>query len=374
MLNAMNIKEKNKPWLSVFFPAYNEEKNIETLVRDAHRVLSRLKKEYEIIIVNDGSRDQTGEIADRLALENPRVRVIHHSPNQGYGAALLSGFQAARGEYVFFTDADLQFDLKEIKKLLVYVPAYDVVLGFRAKRRDPFMRLLNAWGWNKLNRFLFGLRVKDIDGAFKLFKTHIVKQIPVVSRGAMLSAELLTRLQREGIEFKEVPVTHLPRRAGEPTGAKPAVILRAFKEMLSLYVGELGGTHFQVMSFATIGIANTLIDVVAYTALTRGNEFFAVHLITTKILTFFLGSVFSFFTNRYVTFRRRGGSFWGEAVRFYTTVGIGIVVNASSLYVFHSVLGVHDLLAVLFATAVTFIVNFLFTKFWVFKVPQSQTI
>jgi hypothetical protein len=130
--------------------------------------------------------------------------------------------------------------LEELKDLVQYVPDHDVVIGYRAKRRDPLMRLLNAKGWNILNRMLFGLRVRDIDCAFKLFKRDLVKDLPVKARGAMLSAEFLIRLQRRGIIFKEIPVTHLPRLKGSPTGAKPAVIIRAFKEMLQIYNNELG--------------------------------------------------------------------------------------------------------------------------------------
>lgn len=221
--------------LSIFFPAYNEEANIGATIKTALDVAEQLNIPYEIIVVNDGSKDKTAEIAASFSRQYPQVRVINHPVNQGYGAAVLSGIKAAKYSHVFFTDADLQFDLYELYKLLEFVPDYQAVLGYRAKRRDPWMRLANAKGWNILNRLLFGLQVKDIDCAFKLFKTDVVQNLPVKSRGAMLSAEILINLQRRGVAFKEVPVTHLPRVAGSPTGAKPAVILRAFKEMLFAY-------------------------------------------------------------------------------------------------------------------------------------------
>ncbi len=226
--------------LSILFPAYNEEANIEETICQAKAVAEKITTDYEIIVVNDGSKDLTADIVDLLAHNDSHIKVVHHSPNQGYGAAVWSGIQAAKGDYVFFTDADLQFDLSELTKLVEHVPAHDIVIGYRAKRMDPFIRLVNAKGWNVLNRILFGLKVKDIDCAFKLFKRDIVKDLPVQSRGAMLSAELLIRLQRQGIVFKEVPVTHLPRVAGSPTGAKLSVIFRAFKEMLKVFMGELG--------------------------------------------------------------------------------------------------------------------------------------
>jgi glycosyltransferase involved in cell wall biosynthesis len=187
--------------LSVFFPAYNEEENIENSVREAERVLQVLTNDYEIIVVNDGSKDATGSIADRLAEENQRVKVVHHSPNQGYGAAVWSGMQAATKDYIFFTDADLQFKLEEITCLIEHIDTYDVVIGYRAKRQDPPLRLLNAWGWNLLNRIAFGLTIRDVDSAFKLFKREVVQHVPVISRGAMFSAELMIRLERQGIVF-----------------------------------------------------------------------------------------------------------------------------------------------------------------------------
>lgn len=226
--------------ISIFFPTYNEEDSISRAVREAEAVLKNITDTYEVIIVDDGSTDSTPSIAERLAVENAKVRVVRHYRNQGYGAALWSGLQASRYEYVFFTDADLQFDLSELTKLTDFVPEYEVVLGYRAPRRDPFMRLLNAWGWNKLNRLLFGLKVRDIDCAFKLFKRTTVASLPLKARGAMISAEMLIRLSRKGVVWKEVPVTHVPRQAGVATGAKPSVIIRAFKELFFMYRGELG--------------------------------------------------------------------------------------------------------------------------------------
>jgi glycosyltransferase involved in cell wall biosynthesis len=371
------MKQKS---LSVFFPAYNEEENIERAVAEAAEALEPLQIKYEIIIVNDGSTDDTAAIAERLSRINPHVRVIHHNPNQGYGAAVWSGIQAAQYEYTFFTDADLQFDLQEIKKLLAHAGEYSVVLGYRAKRQDPLIRLVNAKGWNILNRILFGLKVKDIDAAFKLFKTDLVQKLPIKSRGAMMSAELLIRLQRMGIIFKEVPVTHLPRLHGEATGAKPAVILRAFRELFSMYTGELGRgvTYLQVAMFGLIGVANTIIDVGSYTFLTRTFSLFALNVVATKIISFFFGTLFSFFMNRRWTFRRKERASLSEALRFYSTVGLGVVINAGAVYILHTRLGFYDLTAVGIATLITFAWGFLFSKFWVFrpsgKEEQSGTI
>lgn len=360
--------------LSVFFPAYNEEANIAQSVSEAEAVLKTVTNTYEIIIVNDGSKDRTGAIADELAEKNKHVRVVHHSPNQGYGAAVLAGMRAARYEYIFFTDADLQFNLEELKQLLQYIPEYEVVIGYRAKRRDPFMRLVNAKGWNILNRFLFGLRVHDIDCAFKLFRRSVVQDLPVKSRGAMMSAELLIRLQRKGIKFKEVPVTHLPRKFGSPTGAKPSVIFRAFKELFQTYRGELGSvTHRQLAKFAMVGVVNTILDLALYVILTRTTPYFADHLVITKALTFALASIFSFAVNRKWTFRRTTPIQLRELIRFYLTVGSALIINAASLFVLLRIFAGQDILAAIFATCASFVWNFTFSKLWVFRQREQRS-
>ncbi len=224
--------------ISVFFPAYNEEANVKKSVLQIKAVIEKLFNKYEIIVINDGSSDDTGKIADKLSEKYHQVKVVHHNSNRGYGGALISGFNKAQYDLVFFTDADLQFDLKEITKLLKFIDNYDVVIGYRKPRRDPFMRLVNAWGWKWLNYLLFGLRVRDIDCAFKLFTKKAIKSINIKSFGAMVSAEFLIKLKKKGYSFKEIPVSHLPRNAGNPTGAKPYVIIKAFKELWDFYLKQ----------------------------------------------------------------------------------------------------------------------------------------
>lgn len=361
--------------LSIFFPAYNEEENIVESVRRAEEVAREITDTYEIIVVNDGSKDRTGEVADELALDNDKVKVVHHSPNKGYGAAVWSGIQAAKYDYVFFTDSDLQFDLSELHNLVRFVPEYRIVLGYRARRQDPFMRRLNAKGWNILNRFLFGLKVDDIDCAFKLMDRSTVVDLDVESRGAMMSAEMLIRLSRAGVEFKEVPVSHLPRERGVQTGAHPKVILRAFRDMVRVFMGDLGKkVRVELLRFTGIGLVNTVIDIGAYIALTRSIGFFGSNLILTKALTFFLGSLFSFTFNRMWTFKYGGSLTIGELVRFYTTVGSSVLVNVASVYVLHSLFGLYDIVAVIIATGITFVWNFILTKVWVFREEPSHKV
>lgn len=220
------------PGISVVLPAYNEEENIPKTVTAVVESLKGITLDYEVIVVDDGSRDRTAEVTSELASQHPCVRLVRHELNRGYGGALHSGFCAATRDLVFMTDSDNQFDVGEISKLLPLVGVADLVIGYRAKRQDPFIRKLNAFGWNLLINVLFGYTARDVDCAFKLFKREILDNITIESRGATFSAEFLVRAKRKGYRIREVPVTHLPRLAGKPTGARIDVILRAFRELI----------------------------------------------------------------------------------------------------------------------------------------------
>jgi len=217
--------------LSLAFPAYNEQENISGLVRNALKVASKLTKDFEIIVVDDGSKDKTAEVAEELGKKYKQVKLIRHRKNQGYGAAVNTGLFAAKKQIVFFSDSDRQFNLKELPEFLKWIEDYDAIIGYRNPRRDSLMRLANAWGWKMLIFFLFGVSIIDIDCAFKAFKRKTLRKIKVESRGAMYSAELLIRLIGARAKMIQKPVGHYPRRAGNPTGAKPRVILRAFREL-----------------------------------------------------------------------------------------------------------------------------------------------
>jgi len=228
---------KNQPRrhsLSVFYPCYNEQDNVRRVVGEALAVLPSLSDDFEIILVNDGSRDRTGEIIDALAGEDERIRAVHHEVNRGYGGALQSGFRAATKDLVFYTDGDGQFDIAEIAKLLALIDSHDIVSGYRVRRQDGLMRRLNAWAWGRLVTWVLGFRCRDVDSAFKLYRREIFERIRMKSTGALIDAEILARAARAGYTLTEVPVTHRPRVAGTQTGAKLGVILRAFRELLRL--------------------------------------------------------------------------------------------------------------------------------------------
>jgi glycosyltransferase involved in cell wall biosynthesis len=224
--------------LSFFFPAHNEEANIEGLVSEALESLPSIAETFEIIAVNDGSRDRTQALADELTASHPGVvRAVHHPTNLGYGAALRSGFGAARFDLVAFTDGDRQFRVEDIARLterLAGPDEPDVIVGYRIRRADPLVRTVYARAYRLANRVFFGLRVTDVDCACKLFRREALDGINVESEGAFFSAELLIKLRAAGRSVVEVGVPHYPRLAGSPTGAKPQVILRAVRDFWRL--------------------------------------------------------------------------------------------------------------------------------------------
>jgi glycosyltransferase involved in cell wall biosynthesis len=226
--------------LSFFFPAHDEEANIEGLVQDALDSLPVIADTFEIIAVNDGSRDRTQVLADELTAANPVVvRAVHHPTNLGYGAALRSGFGAARYELVAFTDGDRQFRVEDIGRLterLAAEDAPDVVVGYRIQRADPIIRTLYARTYRLANRLFFGLPVTDVDCACKLFRREALDGIAVESDGAFFSAELLIKMEAAGRTVVEVGVPHYPRTAGSATGANPRVVFRAIRDFWRLRI------------------------------------------------------------------------------------------------------------------------------------------
>lgn len=222
--------------LSLVLPAHNEAENIEAVVRRALEVLPQVVADFEVIVVDDGSSDGTAEIADQLVEEDARVRVVHHEVNRGYGAALTSGFEAATGEAVMFMDSDRQFDIADIRALLPYVPHYDVVAGYRIKRRDPLYRLVYAKVFGLAVWVLFGLRMRDIDCAFKIFRADLLKGIELTTPGALINTELLIRMRQRGATIAQVGVHHYPRPAGESSGGSPKVVFRAMGETIRLWL------------------------------------------------------------------------------------------------------------------------------------------
>lgn len=223
------------PGLTVFLPAHNEEGNLERVVMGFCTELPNDADNYEVVIVDDGSHDRTGEIADRLAAADSHVKVVHHPINRGYGGAVISGIRAATLPYVLLCDGDGQFDPADVKLLAARIRDHDVVVGRRTRRADHLMRRVNGKAWTILVRILFGLRVGDVDCGFKLFRRELLKGMELHARGAMISTELMARLAGRGARICEVDVQHLPRLEGAQSGNSLKVVLRAFRELFVLY-------------------------------------------------------------------------------------------------------------------------------------------
>jgi glycosyltransferase involved in cell wall biosynthesis len=205
------------------------------MVCDALVAAARVSTVYEVVIVDDGSTDGTGEVGATLAEGYRQVRLVMHLTNRGYGAAVRTGISAARMPYVLLTDADLQFDLAELESFVPQLEEADVVVGYRLRRNDPPARRAAAAGWNWLVRLLYGLPFRDVDCAFKLFPRELLHELQLSSSGALFSTELLVRAREAGAVVAEVGVHHYPRMSGRPKGGNPRVVVRAFHELAQLH-------------------------------------------------------------------------------------------------------------------------------------------
>lgn len=221
--------------LSLFFPCHNEEANIGRVLADALRAASLVADRFEIIVVDDGSRDGTDEAVRRVMAESPEVRLVRHAVNRGYGEALRSGFRAARFPWVFYSDGDGQFDLQELPRLAASARNADIVSGVRLRRADPWHRKLNAFIFQCALRLFMGLRVKDVDCAFKLYRREVFDEMTLRASGAMIDAEVLSKARRNGRRIVSVGVSHRPRIAGVSSGGNPWVILKAMGEFWKLW-------------------------------------------------------------------------------------------------------------------------------------------
>jgi glycosyltransferase involved in cell wall biosynthesis len=226
--------------ISSVIPAYNEADAIAGTVEAVTRTLAALGADYEVIVVDDGSRDATAAIVRDLGRRWPAVRVISHGGNRGYGAALATGLAEATRELVFITDGDRQFDVRELAGFVPVLAEADLVIGYRRPRADPWVRRLYGWGWNALVNVLFGYVARDVDCAFKLFPRRIVQELDVRSTGHTFSPELLVKARRAGHRVAERRVSHYPRRVGQPKGARPGAIMRALYELARVRLEPAG--------------------------------------------------------------------------------------------------------------------------------------
>lgn len=226
--------------LSVFFPAYNEEGNIKNTVIKARDVLEKVAKDWEIIVVNDGSKDKTEEVVQELAKSDKRIRIITHNPNRGYGGAFKTGFTSAKYPWITFTDADGQFDFSEITDFIEKQKATNanIVIGYYKKRQVSKFKILTSKLWEYVVFFMFGLKVRDIDCGFKFVSKKVIDRVfPLESeRGAFISSEFLIKAKRKGFKIVEIPITHYPRTRGKGTGRDLKVIIQSFVDLFRLWL------------------------------------------------------------------------------------------------------------------------------------------
>ncbi|HSW90146.1 MAG TPA: glycosyltransferase family 2 protein [Patescibacteria group bacterium] len=224
--------------LSVFFPAFNEAENLEKLLAQAHDVLPTIARQFEVIVINDGSTDNTKAVVRKLQEKYDWLRILSHKTNLGYGAALKTGIEACTFDWTFWSDSDLQFDLHTLTTFLQYTGKYDAIIGYRAHRADTLLRKINGELYTRLINLLFDMKVRDIDCAFKLIKTSLLHESLITSASAFTSAEILIRLQRKHVKLMQLPVQHYKRRNGTPTGGSLRVIFKGLRETLSFFLSS----------------------------------------------------------------------------------------------------------------------------------------
>lgn len=222
--------------LSVFFPAYNEEKNIKSTVLNAKKVLERVASKWEILVINDGSEDKTAEVVRDLEKKDKRIKLVSHKVNKGYGGALKTGFERGKYEWIAFTDSDGQFDFSEIEKFIAKKETSDFILGYRLKRADSFIRKVFTWGWNLFPKIIFGMRARDYSCGFKMLKKDVFEDMkPLVGEEKVTQIEMIVKAQRKGYKISQVGVNHYPRKKGKATGANIFVVAKSVKDLLKLW-------------------------------------------------------------------------------------------------------------------------------------------
>lgn len=226
--------------ISVFLPAFNDEKTIGKLVTEALALLPSLADDYEVIVINDGSVDSTAAVLDELAKTSKHFRVIHHPRNQGYGAALRSGFRAAVKELVFYTDGDGQYDMNELALLVPLMKdKVDVVNGYKIKRQDDPHRAVTGAVYNRMARLFFRIPIRDVDCDFRLIRRKALERISLNSRSGAICVELVHKLASSGCVFKEVPVHHFERPYGRSQFFTPRRIAHTFAQFFALWWNDV---------------------------------------------------------------------------------------------------------------------------------------
>lgn len=356
METELKLKE-----VSAFFPAYNEEGNIENVVRTAIKVLDKHAEKYEVIVVDDGSSDKTAEIVNKISKEDNRVRIVSHEKNMGYGMALRTGFKNCKYEWIVFTDSDGQFDFTEFPNFIKEQKRTkaDLVVGWYLRRKVSIIRKINSKLWQLLIRILLGLKVRDIDCGFKFIRKKAIDSMTLTAeRGAFISTEFLTKAKEGGFKIVEIPATHHPRKAGQATGASLKVIISSFRDLYKI--------KKTFIRFFFVGATSSLISILLF------NLFFALKLSFTFSLLFSLLSsiIYNFTMNRYLTFSAGKGMLKDQIWKYAVVYSIAHGVNFGVSHIAESLLGSSTFmanLAVLIGIASSIPISFPGYLLWVFK-------
>ena len=225
--------------ISFFCPAYFDEENLPDLIPKVFDFLSKITNKFEILIIEDGSPDQTGAVAEELSRRYPNIRVIHHQRNLGYGVTLSDGFRSARYDYVMYTDGDNQYDVGEFEPYINLLEGVDIISGYATEKAVTPLRKIQSFLYNRLVKFLFFIDLKDINCSMKIYKKKVLDVIEIKSASAFIDTEMLIRAKRKGFTIAQFPVTHYPRKRGLASGSKPAVILATIKDMIKFRLGLL---------------------------------------------------------------------------------------------------------------------------------------
>lgn len=219
-----------------FFPAYNDQHTIENIVRTAGEELAKITSDFEVLVINDGSHDRTREILERLKFELPYLRVIHHETNLGYGAALITGFQNATKDLIFYTDGDGQYDVREVHNLIALLqPNTDLVNGYKIRRADPWHRIVIGEIYRRSMRCAFHLSMRDVDCDFRLVRRRVFESITLESRSGVICVEMARKFDQAGFLMAEVPVSHYPRLHGTSEFFRIRHLTHTFRGLLRIW-------------------------------------------------------------------------------------------------------------------------------------------
>lgn len=362
------MSPKINPTLSIIIPAFNEIKRIGKTLASIRAYVRDKRLACEVIVVDDGSTDGTSDFVEGLIADMPYLRVLRLPKNDGKGAAVKAGMLLAVGQQRLFMDADSSTDIREFDKLVPYVAqGFDVVVGSRRiegaviKTPQHMIREVLGGMFRTLTRAIVPLGIYDTQNGFKLFSAQVAQEIfgALETKGWSFDIEALLLARNLNYCVKEVPIIWVNDNQSR---LRWTHMIRMFLDIL-----RLSQTAKQFLKFCLVGVLNTVVDFGIYYALTRGLWTFQDSILVYKALSYLVATVCSFMVNRYWTFAKMAPIHYGELLRFYATVGLGIFVNVGVQYVAVVIFGLHDLVGVLVAAAATAIWGFSFAKFFVFK-------